>query len=96
MRIEHTQHNVQAANGARPPAQRDRSSAEQLVDLGDIFLVGGPAGFPDELRRRRGSADDTTVKIEHYGGHEHFERDDQTIGQSPVIYRWTTRTKIAE
>jgi hypothetical protein len=36
------------------------------------------------------------VKVEHYGGHEHFERDDRTAGQNPVVYRWTTRTRIAE
>jgi hypothetical protein len=42
---------------------------------------------------------DEKIKIPHYGGYEHFERigglDEMSMAQQ-VIFRWTTRTEIAE
>jgi hypothetical protein len=56
----------------------------------DVVLEGGPSDLPDGERRRRIPAGDLKVKVRHRGGHEHFERTDDGV------YRWTTRTKIAE
>jgi hypothetical protein len=77
------------------PANPHDSAATE-PDTVSVLLLGGPATFPDNLRRRRCPAEEAKVKVEHYGGHEHFERDDRTAGQNPVVYRWTTRTRIAE
>jgi len=56
----------------------------------DVVLEGGPSDLPAEARKRRVPAGDQKVKVEHRGGHEHFERFEAGV------YRWTTRTKIAE
>ncbi|MEH1125577.1 DUF5988 family protein [Micromonospora sp. CPCC 206061] len=59
-------------------------------------LEGGPNDFPDELRAHRGSdTDEYKIKVEHRGGYEHFERTDERDAEA-VVYRWTTRTRIAE
>lgn len=60
-------------------------------------LEGGPSDFPDELRAHCGAStdDDYKIKVEHRGGYEHFERTDEREAEA-VVYRWTTRTRIAE
>ena len=67
-------------------------------DLGDVsihaVLEGGPSDLPAEARHCRLPVPDTKIKVPHNGGYEHFEReiDDST----PAVYRWTTRTRVAE
>jgi hypothetical protein len=63
-----------------------------------ITLSGGPAELPvdrsipvAELGR--------VLKILHLGGYEHFVHDGEcrtTDGGDIAVFRWTTRTKIAE
>jgi hypothetical protein len=65
----------------------------QVQDLVTADLRGGPAAFPDELRHPRVAPGQDEVKICHYGGYEHFERD---LRESGWVYRWTGRTRIAE
>jgi hypothetical protein len=78
--------------GTRPPGPE--------ADLIDAVLEGGPVTFPDDLRMHRVSRSEQKVKIPHYGGHEHFERDPDLDGPpepgAPVVFRWTTRTRVAE
>jgi hypothetical protein len=66
----------------------------------NIVLVGGPGDFPDAARFRYANPADEKVKIPHRSGYEHFERttehyhlDDECQG---LVFRWTTRTRIAE
>jgi hypothetical protein len=81
---------------ARVPAQRRPGGGDSGVEVVTVLLIGGPADFPDQLRRQRCPADQLKIKVEYCGGHEHFERDDETVRDRPVLYRWTMRTKIAE
>lgn len=60
----------------------------------DIVLEGGPVTLPAGERNRRGQVDEDRIKVPYYGGHEHFERVDRH--QRPVVYRWITRTRVAE
>jgi hypothetical protein len=63
----------------------------------DVVLEGGPATLPTELRHCRVAATQTTIKICHYGGYEHFTRAPATEAENhPVTFRWTGRTRIAE
>ncbi|GAA4076265.1 DUF5988 family protein [Nonomuraea soli] len=66
----------------------------------NIFLLGGPSDFPEGARYRRLDNLDEKVKIQHRSGYEHFERSDEHyhVGGDcqGVVYRWTTRTRIAE
>jgi len=63
------------------------------------ILEGGPTTIPSASRIQSVGAYDEKVKLPYYGGYEHFER---TGGYSeddlsaPVVFRWTTRTAIAE
>lgn len=60
-------------------------------------LHGGPADIPEPMRVRRVCADEQKIKLPWLGGYEHFERD--AAAQAPlgaVVFRWTTRTRIAE
>jgi hypothetical protein len=62
-------------------------------------LEGGPAGFPDQLRVMSVEPTTQIVKVEYCGGHEHFARADDSDDVEPsesVLFRWATRTKIAE
>lgn len=62
-------------------------------------LEGGPEGIPEASRLRVVSPVDDKIKIVHYGGYEHFERTDMLddSGSFPqIVFRWTTRTEIAE
>ncbi|WP_026411162.1 DUF5988 family protein [Actinomadura oligospora] len=64
----------------------------------DAVLVGGPDDLP-EVARHASAGDDTTIKVLHRGGYEHFERDEGLGGREPSgppVYRWTMRTRIAE
>lgn len=56
-------------------------------------LQGGPATFPDELRHPEVSATQEKIKVSHYGGHEHFERDPHADN---AVYHWIGRTRVAE
>ena len=45
-------------------------------------------------RYQRVGVSDRKIKILHRGGYEHFERD--VVDTTPVVFRWTARTAIAE
>ncbi len=65
--------------------------------LVDAVLHGGPADLPQETRAQRVRREEKKVKIPHYGGHEHFERDGATLDESTaVVFRWIGRTRVAE
>ena len=78
------------------PVQRRVSDGPADDGLFDALLTGGPATLAEGLRRRRVRGDRGTIKVEHLGGYEHFERDNRTVGEPTVIYRWDSRTEIAE
>jgi hypothetical protein len=62
-------------------------------------LEGGPEGIPEASRLLAVDPIDDKIKILHYGGYEHFERTGllQESGPFPqIVFRWTTRTEIAE
>lgn len=62
-------------------------------------LEGGPEGLPDASRLQVVSPVDDKIKVMHYGGYEHFERTDllDESGSFPqIVFRWTTRTEMAE
>jgi len=73
-----------------------------MIRYQTIQLEGGPSDFPTSQRTRRvlgRTAGDEKIKVEYYGGHEHFERVDALSGEDDsqvIVYRWTTRTEIAE
>jgi hypothetical protein len=66
----------------------------------NVFLLGGPPDFPDAARSRRLDRADGKVKIPYRSGYEHFERTEEHYHLEGdcqgLIYRWTTRTRIAE
>ncbi|GIJ26732.1 hypothetical protein Vqi01_18940 [Micromonospora qiuiae] len=67
--------------------------------VGRVRLVGGPSDLPDDDRFRLTSVDAYKVKVEHRGGYEHFERTDERYphpDSEVIVYRWVTRTRIAE
>jgi uncharacterized protein DUF5988 len=69
----------------------------QSARMVEVYLEGGPAYFPAEMRHRQASTADYKIKLEYCGGHEHFERvTRQGAGDVPVIFRWTGTTRIAE
>jgi hypothetical protein len=77
----------------------DAENARVDHDVVTAVLEGGPLDFPEAARKCLARLDDATIKIQHMGGHEHFQR----VGAGapadhagPVVYRWTTRTRIAE
>ncbi|MEU8814270.1 DUF5988 family protein [Actinoplanes sp. NPDC048796] len=59
-------------------------------------LEGGPVDIPADQRRITVAAADRKVKVPYYGGYEHFERADEASAGSPLVFRWTMRTTIAE
>ncbi|KOX12428.1 DUF5988 family protein [Nocardiopsis sp. NRRL B-16309] len=62
-----------------------------------VLLVGGPTDLPPDLRRYFLRSGETTVKIPHRGGYEHFECVASTRGTDrPPLYQWTERTTAAE
>jgi hypothetical protein len=62
----------------------------------DVVLVGGPSDLPAAARTQRVGPEDVKVKLIHRGGYEHFERERDASGSAPVVFRWTSRTRIAE
>ncbi|MFC8850476.1 MULTISPECIES: DUF5988 family protein [unclassified Micromonospora] len=76
------------------PAMTISGEAAGIID---VVLEGGPTNLPTELRSHRVSPVERKIKVRHYGGYEHFERDSAGAdGEAPVVYRWTGRTRIAE
>ncbi|TYB45386.1 DUF5988 family protein [Actinomadura chibensis] len=80
-----------------------RSAGARAAEPGTVeaALVGGPADIPESTRRCRADAGARTIKLAHRGGYEHFELVDAAdpadpAADGPAIFRWTTRTKIAE
>ena len=62
-------------------------------------LEGGPEGIPEASRLQVVSPVNDKIKIVHYGGYEHFERTgmlDESGSFPQIVYRWTTRTEMAE
>ncbi|HTJ38483.1 MAG TPA: DUF5988 family protein [Dactylosporangium sp.] len=59
-------------------------------------LEGGPSSLPEALRRQPAPSGDDRIKVPHLGGYEHFERAGSVDGDAQVVYRWTTRTRVAE
>ncbi|WP_405111558.1 DUF5988 family protein [Micromonospora sp. NBC_01405] len=82
----------------------DRSAWSARVPIGgdaatiiDVVLEGGPTNLPAEQRSHRISPAEDKIKVSHYGGYEHFERDTVRVADElPVVFRWTGRTRIAE
>ncbi|MFC4069036.1 DUF5988 family protein [Actinoplanes subglobosus] len=61
------------------------------------LLAGGPDSLPAELRRCAAPESDDRIKVEHWGGYEHFQRRSvQNPDDGFVIFDWVTRTRIAE
>jgi hypothetical protein len=64
------------------------------------LLEGGPAEIPVDRREHPVGVADGKIKLAYYGGYEHFERTDEYSGghdgQRRPIYRWVSRTEIAE
>ena len=56
-----------------------------------VMLEGGPADLPREDAQSWIQADDERIKVPYRGGYEHFQRTDVSH-----VYRWVTRTKVAE
>jgi Family of unknown function (DUF5988) len=73
----------------------DTSAASSVLAI----LEGGPATLPEASRVQAVSPFIQKIKISHYGGYEHFERI-ESLGESGprqgTIFRWTSRTEIAE
>jgi Family of unknown function (DUF5988) len=62
-------------------------------------LEGGPASLPESLRVQQVGLRDDKIKIVHYGGYEHFERDVRpgaNASSHRIVFRWTMRTEMAE
>ncbi|MCX5065750.1 DUF5988 family protein [Micromonospora lupini] len=63
----------------------------------DVLLEGGPMDVPREQRIVLSEDTRLKIKIPLLGGTEHFEVvGDPAADVSPRVYRWTTRTRIAE
>lgn len=70
------------------------NSTFQVMDDGklvEVVLEGVPAHI--KLPTQSVAVQAGKIKVPCYGGHEHFERVDGASGQ---IYRWTSRTALAE
>jgi Family of unknown function (DUF5988) len=65
----------------------------------DVILEGGPADMAREMRLPRCRLAGSVLKIQRWGGYEHFECVDEKYYPDNHIsmnFRWTFRTKIAE
>lgn len=81
----------------RPQAIVGADTADEVADVIEVVLEGGPATFPAELRSHHVSRSQEKMKIRHYGGYEHFERvATADHDDAPVVFRWIGRTRIAE
>ena len=77
----------------------DTTTVAENSDLIEAVLEGGPASITEALRSRTINPSQEKIKLQHYGGYEHFERTDRTganIADGYVVFRWTKRTEIAE
>ncbi|GAB3844798.1 DUF5988 family protein [Dactylosporangium cerinum] len=61
-----------------------------------ILLTGGPQDLTPDQRTLQLTGDPEKVKLEYCGGHEHFERTSERTTDGLAVFRWTTRTRIAE
>jgi len=69
-------------------------TARQAIEA---ILEGGPQDLPQEQRRRRTPLGADKIKVLHCGGYEHYERVGPSATEpAAVVYRWTTRTRVAE
>lgn len=89
----------------KSPAQTrdDRATCGFCADEShgtNVVLVGGPREFPDAARYRQIGSADQKVKVAYRSGYEHFERTSEHFSLEDdcqgLIFRWTTRTRIAE
>ncbi|MBV2362914.1 DUF5988 family protein [Streptomonospora nanhaiensis] len=79
------------------PAVAEVPGTGDAEDATEVVLVGGPADIPAELRVHRLRAGESTIKLLHNGGYEHFECVVSTLGRGrPPVFQWTGRTRIAE
>ena len=88
-----------AGNGDGPGIRPARAGpiSQDAAGVVDAVLDGGPVTLPDGLRTHCVASTDHKIKILHYGGYEHFERDDSYAADGiPAVFRWTGRTEIAE
>lgn len=77
----------------------DTKTVAENSDLTEAVLEGGPASIPEALRSQAIDPLQEKIKLQHYGGYEHFERIDWTDARTAdghVVFRWTKRTEIAE
>lgn len=74
------------------------ASPTDSVTVVRALLHGGPTDIPDDLRVQQVAADQAKIKLPWRGGYEHFERDPLAVESTTdtVVFRWTTRTRIAE
>ncbi|WP_254909628.1 DUF5988 family protein [Micromonospora sp. NBS 11-29] len=86
-----------ASSDPAPTVAPVTAMGADAIGIVEAVLEGGPATLPVELRSHRVSPVESKIKVRHYGGYEHFERD--TVGaadDAPAVFRWTGRTRIAE
>jgi Family of unknown function (DUF5988) len=77
----------------------DTTTVSGNSDFVHAVLEGGPASIPEALRSLTVNPAEDNVKIPFYGGYEHFVRADMAAADAVrghVVFRWTTRTEIAE
>ena len=88
-------------NETRAAGQRTESrDADSGIGPGVVVaavLIGGPGTFPHDLRKQRVVSSVERIKIPHYGGYEHFDRQANAFsGDHEAIYEWVGRTRVAE
>jgi hypothetical protein len=66
------------------------------MQLIEAWLDGGPSEFPLAARLCITPSGTTKIKVPYLGGYEHFEQVPAASGHTPVVFRWTMRTKVAE
>jgi hypothetical protein len=62
-------------------------------------LEGGPSSIPIASRVQIVGLQDEKIKLQHCGGYEHFERTSElntSAAHQDAVFRWTTRTEMAE
>ncbi len=77
----------------------DIASGTAVANSVQAILEGGPTSIPKASRTLQVSPLEEKIKLPHYGGYEHFERsgwlDENTTSQY-LVFRWSTRTEMAE
>jgi Family of unknown function (DUF5988) len=77
----------------------DTAKSAAPGNLTQAVLEGGPETIPESQRAQLVNAHDAKIKIPHYGGYEHFERNGESHRDDrhqPATFHWTMRTEIAE